>query len=54
LKKLLEFYKTDMTNDDPAVTAYMKEQTPKEILSNRDLWGTDLSHLYEALEYDNP
>lgn len=54
LKKLLEFYKTDMTNDDPAITAYMRERTPKEILSNRDLWDTDLSQLYEALEYDNP
>ena len=48
-KKLLEFYKTDMTNDDPNVTAFMKTHDTKEILSNAELWGMDLSSLLEAL-----
>lgn len=48
-KKLLEFYKTDMTNDDPQVTAYMKEHTTAHILSNTELWGTDLSDLVKEL-----
>ena len=43
--KLLEFYKTDMTNDDPEVTRFMKESTPGEILKNEKLWGEDLSFL---------
>ena len=48
--KLLEFYKTDMTNDDPDVTSFMKEHTVREILSNADLWGEDISYLAEELE----
>ena len=46
-QKLLEFYKTDMTNDDPKIIAYMKEHTTKEILSNKELWDMDLSELYK-------
>lgn len=49
-KKLMEFYKTDMTNDDPAVTAFMREHTPREILANTALWDMDLSDLAEELE----
>jgi tagaturonate reductase len=49
-KKLMEFYKTDMTNDDPEVTAFMRDHTPREILANTDLWDMDLSELAEALE----
>jgi tagaturonate reductase len=44
-KKLLEFYKTDMTNDDPEVTKFMKEAQVSEILANEKLWGEDLSCL---------
>ncbi len=50
--KLIEFYKTDMTNDDPEVTEFMRTHTPCEILANEKLWGEDLSHLAPAvLEY---
>ena len=43
--KLIEFYRTDMTNDDPAVVEFMKTHTPEEILANSELWGEDLSFL---------
>lgn len=43
--KLIEFYKTDMTNDDPKVTAFMKKSSINEILENTELWGEDLSFL---------
>lgn len=43
--KLIDFYMTDMTNDDPEVTAFMKSATVKEILANEKLWGEDLSFL---------
>ena len=46
-QKLLEFYKTDMPNDDPKVISFMKRHSTQEILSNRDLWSMDLSELYE-------
>lgn len=47
--KLIEFYKTDMTNDDPAVTEFMKNSDVKTILSNTQLWGEDLSFLAEEI-----
>lgn len=50
--KLIEFYKTDMTNDDPAVSAFMKNATIAEILANEKLWGVDLSELLGEI-YDN-
>ena len=43
--KLIDFYMTDMTNDDPEVTAFMKSATVREILANEKLWGEDLSFL---------
>ena len=43
--KLIDFYMTDMTNDDPEVTAFMKSATVKEILANEKLWGQDVSFL---------
>ena len=48
--KLMEFYKTDMTNDDPEVTAFMKEHSVEEILSNTALWDADLSDLAEEIK----
>ena len=45
LKKLLEFYKTDMTNDDPAICEFLKTATTAEALANESLWGQDLSCL---------
>ena len=43
--KLIDFYTTDMTNDDAEVTAFMKSATVGEILANEKLWGRDLSFL---------
>ena len=48
--KLIDFYKTDMTNDDPDVTRFMKESSVAEILANTSLWGEDLSFLKEDVE----
>lgn len=47
--KLIEFYKTDMTNDDPEVTAFMKNASVKEILANTSLWDEDLSFLTDEV-----
>ena len=48
--KLLDFYKTDMTNDDPDVVAFMKSHDTEQILANAALWGQDLSHLTSEVE----
>lgn len=41
--KLIEFYKTDMPNDDVKVMEFMKNSTVEEILANKELWDEDLS-----------
>ncbi len=52
--KLIDFYRTDMTNDDADVTAFMKTASVKDILANTVLWGEDLSYLEsEILKYVN-
>lgn len=48
--KLIEFYKTDMTNDDADITAFMKRASIREILQNKKLWDEDLSHLESEIE----
>ncbi len=48
--KLIEFYKTDMANDDPAVMEFMKTHTVSEILKNTNYWGQDLSFLIPEIE----
>ncbi|MBQ3234733.1 MAG: tagaturonate reductase [Clostridia bacterium] len=48
--KLIDFYKTDMTNDDKDVVEFMKSNGVKEILSNDKLWGEDLSFLTAEVE----
>ncbi len=48
--KLIEFYRTDMTNDAPEVCEFMKNASVAEILSNKELWGEDLSHLTAEVE----
>lgn len=52
--KLIDFYKTDMTNDDKDVVSFMKTASVKEILANEKLWGEDLSFLEsEVSKYVN-
>lgn len=46
---LLAFYQTDMANDAEDVLSYMKTHSTAEILANSELWGEDLSELYEEL-----
>ena len=48
--KLLEFYKTDMTNDDPDVCEFMKTHNTKEVLANEAFWGQDLSFLADEVD----
>lgn len=48
--RLIEFYKTDMPNDDKDVIKFMKESDVKTILSNERLWGEDLSYLASEIE----
>ena len=52
--KLIDFYKTDMTNDDADVVEFMKSHGTLEILANKALWGEDLSYLEpEVSKYVN-
>jgi tagaturonate reductase len=48
--KLIEFYKTDMTNDAPEVVEFMKNNGAAAILANKELWGEDLSSLLPEVE----
>ena len=48
--KLIEFYKTDMTNDDPEVCEFMKNASVEEILANTKLWDEDLSYLADSIK----
>jgi len=48
--KLIEFYKTDMPNDDEKVMAFMKTASVEEILANTSLWDEDLSFLADDLK----
>ena len=47
---LLDFYKTDMTNDDADVTEFMKTKSVEEILDNENLWGQKLGFLKIDIE----
>ncbi len=52
--KLIDFYRTDMTNDDKDVCDFMKNASVEEILANTALWGEDLSDLCaEVKKYVN-
>ncbi len=48
--KLIDFYKTDMTNDDADVTEFMRTHGVSEILANEALWGEDISYLTPEVE----
>jgi len=48
--KLIDFYRTDMTNDDAEVTEFMKTASVEEILANTKLWDKDLSYLKDEVE----
>lgn len=48
--KLIEFYKTDMPDDDEKVITFMKNSDVDTILSNEELWGRDLSFLSDGIK----
>ncbi len=48
--RLIEFYRTDMTNDDKEVTAFMKTASVADILKNQNLWDKDLSDMLGEIE----
>ena len=48
--KLLDFYKTDMTNDDKDVVEFMKSHNTAEVLANEAFWGQDLSFLADEVD----
>lgn len=47
--KLIELYRTAAPVDDAAAVSFMQSATLSEILQNTDLWGEDLSFLYEEM-----
>ena len=47
--KLIDFYRTDMTNDDPVIVDFMKTATVAEILVKTDYWGEDLSFMLDEV-----
>lgn len=49
LAKLIEFYKNGTPTDDADIIAYMKEHDIKDILSNIEFWGEDISFLYDEV-----
>lgn len=52
--KLIEFYRTDMANDDKDIMKFMKNASVEEVLKNTSLWGEDLSYLEsEVKKYVN-
>lgn len=43
--RLIDFYRTDMTNDDKEIVRFMKTASVGDILGNKSIWGEDLSYL---------
>lgn len=43
--RLIDFYRTDMTNDDKEIERFMKTASVGDILRNNSIWGEDLSYL---------
>ena len=47
--KLIEFYRTDMTNDAPEVVEFMRSASVRDILAKTEYWGEDLSFMYDEV-----
>ena len=47
--KLIDFYRTDMTNDDPTIVSFMKTASVADILARTDYWGEDLSFMLDEV-----
>lgn len=48
--KLIDFYRTDMTDDAADICEFMKTATVDEILANEKLWDKDLSYLADEVK----
>ena len=48
--KLIEFYKNGNPNDTQSAVDFIKNNSLKDILSNKELWGEDLSCLYNDMK----
>jgi tagaturonate reductase len=48
--KLIQFYRTDMTNDDEEIVKFMKTASLADILAREDYWGEDLTRLQPEIE----
>ena len=47
--KLIDFYRTDMTNDAPEIVEFMKFASLSEILAKTEYWGEDLTFMYDGV-----
>ena len=50
LAALIAFYRTDETNDNEDIMAFMKEASVEDILKKEQYWGQDLSFMKEAVQ----
>ena len=50
LAKLIEFYKKGTPSDDEGIITFIMKNGIKEILSNKDFWGEDISFLADEVE----
>ena len=46
---LIEYYKTQTPQDNECVVSFIKDNDLMSILSNGQLWGQDLSELYDVV-----
>lgn len=47
---LIEYYKNNEVLDDKSAVEYIKNHTVKDILSNAELWGCDLSAMFDMID----
>jgi tagaturonate reductase len=50
LAALIAFYRTDESNDNEDIMAFMKTAAPEEILKKESYWGRDLSFMQDEVE----
>ena len=48
--QLIKFYREGTPKDDGGIIAFIRENTTRDVLSNAELWGADLSYLTEEVE----
>lgn len=53
-RQLLEFYRNGNPKDDPQIIQFIRDHADQEVLASTQLWGADLSGLYEELCHAHP